>query len=495
MKNKDLKKITYYYILVPFIIFILGFIKLRYSIPITVMLILITIKVFHNNKCKDDNLLILENKKILIVFFIVFLICIFAGHGKFFYQSKDYFMRNAIFRDLVNRKWPVYYEKNNTALVYYIGQWLVPAVFGKIFFFLPDESRFMKANIALLFWNALGLTLSILWLFKIIKPKNRFEYKLSFILFIFFSGLDAFGMFLFGTYEKCYYRLHLEWWAINYQYSSMITQLFWVFNQCIVPWIVTLMFIEEKRVNNYVFIITLCLLYGPIPCVGIALILVFNGIRLLIESINNKKIIDFIKDVFSIQNVLSFITLIPILYFYYISNASVQGDSTGGGFSIIKDFLSIQGIILEFMFYFVEVGIYGILIFKEQRKNIMYYWTFIFLLIIPFFQLGYQADFSMRASISLLIMVNLWVIESVIFLIRNKKYNTRLIVLIVVLCIGCITPIVEFYRGFNYASKYIDINESADSEKTLNQEKTDSFSNFIVKNPKESSIFFKYIAK
>ena len=78
MKNKDLKKITYYYILVPFIIFILGFIKLRYSIPITVMLILITIKVFHNNKCKDDNLLILENKKILIVFFIVFLICIFA---------------------------------------------------------------------------------------------------------------------------------------------------------------------------------------------------------------------------------------------------------------------------------------------------------------------------------------------------------------------------------------------------------------------------------
>ena len=92
-------------------------------------------------------------------------------------------------------------------------------------------------------------------------------------------------------------------------------------------------------------------------------------------------------------------------------------------------------------------------------------------------------------------MVNLWVIESVIFLIRNKKYNTRLIVFVVVLCIGCITPIVEFYRGFNYASKYIDINESADSEKTLNQEKTDSFSNFIVNNPKESSIFFKYIAK
>lgn len=495
MKSNNLKNISLIYIFLPVIIFIIGYVRIIISIPISIVLFLLFIKLINENNKETENNNIIEKKHIFIIFFTVMIICILAGHGKFFYQSSDYIIRNALFRDLVNYKWPVYYPDNNTMLVYYIGQWMVPAVFGKIFFFLPEEARFMKANLALLIWNAIGITLSILWVFKTIKPKKKSEYIICFIIFMFFSGLDLIGMIVFGSYNSCSMRIHLEWWARTYQYSSMITQLFWVFNQCIVPWLVTLIIYEEKKVSNYILLITLSLIYGPIPCIGIAIILFFNGIELLVDSFKKKEFSQFLKDVFSIQNILSLLILLPLFCSFYLSNASIQGDNSGGGFSIIKELFSIYGIYYELIFYFLEVGIYGILIYKENKKNLLYYGIFIALLIIPFFKLGYEYDFSMRASIPLLVIVNLLVIKNIINSLRERKITYRIVTIILVLCIGFITPGVEFYRAFNYVNNNIEINESADYKKTLNQTSIDGVANFVTKNTKETSIFFKYIAK
>ena len=57
------------------------------------------------------------------------------GFGGFAPQKSDWGKHNAILNDLVTRSWPVYYKNDNeiSMLVYYLAQYLVPALAGKIF--------------------------------------------------------------------------------------------------------------------------------------------------------------------------------------------------------------------------------------------------------------------------------------------------------------------------------------------------------------------------
>lgn len=50
-----------------------------------------------------------------------------GGIGGHYYQSPDWDWRNAIFHDLIYKKWPVIYSEYDKALVYYIGYWLPSA--------------------------------------------------------------------------------------------------------------------------------------------------------------------------------------------------------------------------------------------------------------------------------------------------------------------------------------------------------------------------------
>lgn len=502
MKANNLKLISYAYLIVPIIIFVIGWIKPIYSIPIIAMLIGISIKIYKQCKKEETEEKILTSKGVGILFFCLTILCILGGHGGFFYQTTDWNERNAIFRDLINHEWPVYYPKTNCALTYYIGQWMVPAILGKIIkcllsaifgiaFVKYNDIAFYFGNIILLFWNAFGVLLTSLWLLKTLKINGK-KSILALVLFFAFSGLDFLGtIFTRITYTN---SLHIEWWAIFYQYSSMITQLFWVFNQCIPIWIITLIFYNEKRVNNYMLIILLSVPYSPLGTVGLAILLFGKAIILLIESIKEKRFKEFFKDVFSIQNILALISIFPIYLLYYLSNASVQGSETGGGFNILWGYLETAYNKATFvLFLILEVGIYAIVTFKKYRKNLFYYIVFLPLIIIPFFQIGYAFDFSMRASIPALVIIAVWSAECFIEIINRKEITQSLVYVCVIIGLAGLTPGIEIYRGFYVAYKNQKIINVCDNIRTFDYES--SVSNFLTSNPKESSIFYKYIAK
>lgn len=511
MTEKRLKLISYLYLIIPIIIFVIGWIKLVFSIPVTICLIII-FKLLYN-QTKDDNQNIIELKKIIPIFVIILLICITAGHGGLFYQSSDWDARNAIFRDLIQQDWPVYYEKSNSALTYYIGQWMVPSIFGKFAIFIANatnsifpniftsimkklslEFAFKVGNIVLLFWNSLGVLIVILWLIKILKLEKRKDIYLAIFIFLFFSGLDIIGMTIFGTFNVFLRRIHLEWWAITYQFSSMITQLFWVFNQSIPAWIITLIFLEEKSVKNYMLLILLALPFSPLPFIGLIILFACNGIKFLIQSIKGKNVISFVKEVFSFQNILAFITILPLYGCFYFGNSSATGSVDGGGFSLMTDLLTPFELFKLLIFWFIEVGIYGIFLIKKHKKDPLFYIIMIALFIIPLFQLGYEYDFSMRVSIPLLLIVDVWIVEKYLEEKNKKGITLSFIFLTLILCIGLVTPLCEYARAIYCINKTGKINLVCDVTETYT--KLDEIgANFVTKNPKENSIFFKYIAK
>ena len=72
MKVKSLKLISYIYIILPIIIFVLGYLKLIFSIPISIILLFILLKLF--NMYKIENEKFIDKHKIVIIFFSVFII-------------------------------------------------------------------------------------------------------------------------------------------------------------------------------------------------------------------------------------------------------------------------------------------------------------------------------------------------------------------------------------------------------------------------------------
>jgi len=269
MKNRTLKLLSYSYLIVPILIFIGGWIKYQLSIIIIIGLLVCLYGTINQKNDNDEEVII--DKKILYQYLIVIIIiCITAGIGNLFYQSSDWDIRNAIFRDLIKYNWPVCYE-DNTMLTYYIGIWMVPAMIGKACITILGteylEVAFSISNIILLLWVSFGVFLSIIWLIKLVNVREKKDYWKLLFFFLFFSGMDIYGVITLERTEQIVFK-HLEWWGGIFQYSSFITQLFWVFNQAVPAWLIILIFLNEKNVKNYAVLILTALAFSPLEAFG-----------------------------------------------------------------------------------------------------------------------------------------------------------------------------------------------------------------------------------
>lgn len=487
MNVRNLKICSYMYLVIPIIIFFMGWIKLIYAIPLSIAVIVAIIIANKKRENKDENQII-SKKKILLISFLILIVCILAGQGGLFYQSVDHHWRNAIFRDLINSKWPVYYSFSDCYLDYYIGHWLVPAGIAKIFLPFSENLAWWAGNICLLVWSTIGVTLTFLWIINIIKEKNKKNILIALAIFIFFSGLDILGLLITGGSIDS--NLHIEWWANKYQFSSISTQLFWVFNQSIAAWLVIMLFLQEKNVKNYFLLIILLLPYAPLPFVGAIPLFACNGFKYLYKSIKEKELKKFWKEVFSIQNIIALICILPIYYFFYSLNEA----TSQSGFRLYSGLLTFEEISKLIVFWFLEIGLYAIPMIKTYKKLALFWVSFIILIFIPLFKIGGGLDFSMRASIPALIVCMIFVID---FLLNQPTENNKIkkYIIIGLLVIGSITPLFEYGRAISKVIETKNIRAVADSIVTYSDKPKSDYSNFLAENSRDKSIFLKYLIK
>lgn len=494
-------KMAYGYILLPFVIFALGWMKIYISLPIVGILCYCYYKT-----CKESPELWLpdwDRDTIIKFLFAIGIIAIwvyYSGIGKFVFQNTDHFERNSIFNILVEYDWPVVnYEivpefnqawdgtTKVTGLIYYIGFWLPSAVVGKV---LGIRAGYYAQAV----WAVLGIVL--VYYLICIMLKKVVVWPL-FIL-VFFSGLDIVGVFLtnfdiYGLGSKW----HLEWWGTPYQYSSMTTQLFWVFNQSVPAWVCTMLMYVQKNNRNLVFILACSMLSSTFPFIGLLLLALFfcftRKYDMKVErviSLGSKiksYLISLIKDTCTLQNVLGG-GIVGIVSFLYLS-----GNLSGG--RVMAE--NIRG--PEFdnslpkfvIFLILEVGVYASLIYKYNKQNKLYYFVLLCLCVIPPIKVGYSIDFCMRASIPALFILMLWVIKAVQEA-WQKRESAVFLGLIVALIIGSVTPICEFKRTFTQTfdrieNEQIVYEEDMDILQILNSV---NFSGDIEKN-----FFFQYLVK
>lgn len=468
-----IKRTIYILITLPFMVFTIGWLKWFWAVLMCLGLFMAVIFGTHNfyeeNNNKDIKKDITISGKML--FFLLAIVAFWvwqSGIGGMWAQSEDFTYRNAIFRDIVLRDWPVIYPLTGHALVYYIGYWLVPALFGKMAMFIgfEDDICFKVADGALFIWTVLLLLVVFLLVFITLDISNPKKQIFAVLFFILFSGMDVWGNIGYSLNSINY---HLEWWAYEYQYSSFTTCLFWVFNQAIPAWICLLCILNEKSVKNFVFIGMMCLFNAPIPFAGLFVFCICIGSKQGIVLVKEKKGNLFIKDIVSIPNTLGVILFFPVIATYVLSNAAIQGSGafrlsesiadTGEVGSSTEIPFSNNPVVNYLSFILIEFGLYLILTAWKYRKSFVYYVTSASLLIIPLLKIGGKKDFAMRASVPALLVVYLLVCK---FLLEEKKVMKQkgdvkrltYILLAGFLVLGCLTPLTEFYRGVRNVSEY-----------------------------------------
>lgn len=456
-----LKKWTISYAALPLLIFTTGWLQPLIGILVSVLLIYAVYKCAFEEESKE-NLPLINNKKLLWGLVLIALVwCYLAGLGGFYYQSPDHHWRNAVFHDLIAYEWPVRYNSNDTALVYYIGFWLPSAVIAHLSTLLganPDTA-FTVGNIALLFYSTIGIVLLMLNLIYVLKVQSRKQIVAVIALLIFFSGLDILG----NAPGSPFIGQHLEWWAYYFQYSSLTTDLFWVYNQAIIAWLMTLTFYIEQKEKNYALIVMLCLFCAPFPAIGLAAYMIVLAVNNFFKAVDDDKINEYFRNIFSVQNVIAAFVLLPISGAYLSSNAAV---SDNGLRLVFDQSWPLQMIYLP-LFWMLEFGIFAILIAPDYKENFIFRITVYSLLLFPLFLIGNGKDMAMRGSIPALMILMIMVGQYLLKNFKNKQKRLRIILLSTALLIGAITPATEFYRSFKTVAKSRTVFLRADQVKTF----------------------------
>jgi hypothetical protein len=207
--------------IIPWLVFIGGYLKIQFSIIIIAILLFTLFKLL-----KDIYVTNIENctykvMHIIIVAIITLIFIFLSGIGGLGLQNNDWVKHNYILSDLINHTWPVIYDYNfyensdigGSALIYYTGYYMLPAIFGKLF-------GWPLANIVLIIQSCVALFLIFCWIIYFVGNKKNAIYVV--LLFLIFSGADIIGhLFNFDTF--LYFSSDLYTESLNIQYCLSTT--------------------------------------------------------------------------------------------------------------------------------------------------------------------------------------------------------------------------------------------------------------------------------
>ena len=489
-----IKKSMLIYLSAPFLLFLCAWIRPLISVPSAALFLYALRAALKTHDDEKTQTLTLSKTAFVLTALIVLLWGYCAGQGGFFYQSPDYHYRNAVFRDMIFYPWPVLYAAQKSALVYYMAHWLVPAAIAKLFLFAgaAPYAVWGIGNISLLLWGAAGVFLTVLLMMHVLKATSAGKKALCLLMLIFFSGMDAVGAYiLYGGLAA-----HIEWWAQTYQYSSLTTCMFWVFNQTIAPWMIATLLFSRQDVRNFAFTGLLCLFFAPFPFVCLTVYYGVFAARDFIRAAREKAVKPFLKKVFSAQNVIASCTVFPLTYLYYGANAAINAGGDGAfvtwRFLMDPNWFHPFSVAVFACFLLLEFGFLCMALYRDEKHDLFFITTLFCLIVIPFLQVGRSGDFVMRASVPALFILML-IATRRLFQVNLK--TVRGAALVLCLAIGAVTPCVEFARAFATIAAYKRLNLPADAVISLGLHigKRDLL-NFVRHNADETA-FYKYIAR
>jgi hypothetical protein len=373
--------------------------------------------------------------KILSICFGVALVgCLLGGQGRLFYATDDWMVRNAVLSDMVSAAWPPAYDWNGEPAILRapLGIYLVPAFIGKAF-------GIGVAHFAFLIQNTIVFALI---LFGLTKAPLRGNGRVGIVaFFLLFSGLDvvpSVRSLLANAHTLQPSMFHLDSWAGRIQYSSHVTQLFWVPHHAFAGWVFVVFYLRWRKdllgAPALAMVFGLCLLWSPLATIGALPFLLFATV------------VDLLRSRIRVTSLLApgciAAATVPVFLFLIMDSGAVEK----GTFFFESNFWPVYGIFLA-----VEIGPFYLILRESpldrtltERAELVL--VFGLLVLLPLFYVGFSNDLTMRASNPALALLALLVFEEIQLAFAEKR-RARIWMTAVVI-IGAATPAFEIARSF-----------------------------------------------
>lgn len=452
---RRLKALALILLVLPNLVFFVGWIKLLYSVPLSILLIGAVI--FALRKDEDKRQLKISIPELIMIAVLVIAWCILTGIGGFTASKNDLFWRNPIYGDLIYKHWPVKYkgDMKGLSLSYYIGYWMVPGAFAKLFRGLGKDTAWTVGRYALVGWTSVLLFTSALLLKMYTGAKGFLRTLFIMLLFIFFSDMDIVQKWVQkildnpGELNSGAADRHYELMTYCWQYSSMTTQLGWVFNQAVPAWLATLLFLNEKSARCYALIGLSIMLTSPLPLIGLCVYMLAFAARDIFRSAKAKKIKEAFKNIVTLPNILALFSIFPPVGLYLSSNKA------SGSTIFALNFVSIHW--RSYLALFIGGHIIAAIILIGKKRLFECILLICSFLVFPVVFIGNAAydvlndpnskpemsDFCMRVSIPavviLLCLIGKYLLENYSF---TKDVRSRLLTIFLVLSL--MAPYTEF---------------------------------------------------
>lgn len=360
--------------------------------------------------------------RLLLSLVIAAVLFALGGEGRFFYANIDWQVRDAVLRDMAVHPWPfVYVEGGDAQLLRApVGMFLLPALAYK-------AAGPQVGDLALWLQNSL-LTGPLLALGSTLFETARARI-IAMVTVLLFSGLDLLGTLIFHGH----WRDHLEFWFATMQYSSHITQAFWVPQHGFAGWLAALLFLLWHRGRMALWpllaILPLTALWSPLALIGAMPFALWAGLSTIAARKLTPGDIGW--------PALSVLLVLPGLV--YLAAAP---DNVG-----IRPY-RLQ-MLAWLIFVTLELLVYALPLFFALRGEPRQRWLLLlasaWLLFAPFVQIGWSLDFMMRTSIPALAIVAVLLADA---LAKAPSRPLRLW-LALMLVIGSVTGLTEIARAFS----------------------------------------------
>lgn len=339
----------------------------------------------------------------------LFLVLI-SGIGGWGWQQQDWDKHNTLFKDLIEKPWPVIYQFQTVQLplVYYFAYYLPAALMGKMF-------GWVIANHVLLVESWLGLSLTFLWGCALIKK----SWWKAILIVVCFSGLDVIGYLLMAPLAPIFLgqaiNIHIfEWWSMGWLLPAPTHTLFWTPGQGFIGWLSMALILNDifNRGHRYsLWHLGLTTLWGPFITIGL---LPFVFVDWLFEP--DKLTPWIVKS--GLANLCGLL-LGSLISFMFLSKLyslppEISGKISYGFFFSLAQNNSevILGLALLFFFWLLEGGLLGILIWKlfdpaDRQSRLILITALAVIGALPFVYYGYYNDLLHKTSIPALFALSI----------------------------------------------------------------------------------------
>ncbi|KTS23240.1 hypothetical protein NS228_23630 [Methylobacterium indicum] len=366
----------------------------------------------------------LDGPLLLVCLATALVLCLLGGQAHLFFANDDWLIRDAVLHDLVAEPWPVgyLYAGDATMLRAPLGLYLLPAAIGKLVG-LAGAHAALLAQDTILFG-------CLFYGFARLAPSRRRGLALL-AVFVVFSGWDIVGSMIVD--DPLIPGRHLEQWLGSLQFSSHVTQLFWVPNHAASGWVFVgaygLWRSCALRATSLAVVFGLCVFWSPLsmmgalPFLAAALVADLSARRLTLAGLT--------------ALACAGLGLVPVALY-------LGADAT----RVPHGLQELTGTFAGRYVLLIALELLPFLLILRLSPSAGDRWTRRetglvagLLLAVPLYRLG-GADFVMRASIPALALLALRVGAAV-----PDLHGPRRIIAVAILGFGAVTPVYEVIRA------------------------------------------------